>query len=106
MQVLFEDIQGRLGARCVELPVPEGVTRAGVGVVDSEPISSAGMHIAADNNNDIAAKLRNLDINNPLAGNTSTTTTTDDPAADHDSAGKKPEAAVGVRPLMVAGTVS
>lgn len=89
MEVLFEDIRGRLGARCVELPVPEGVSRAGIGVKETG-------EMAVDTNPggvELAAKLRDLRID----------TSGPDPAAE--TSRKKTET-VDVRPLVMAAPVS
>lgn len=110
MEVLFEDIRGRLGARCVELPVPEGVGRAGVGVKEDEGIGM-GMGLSAAGGSDIAAKLRGLRIGAPATPNNPSTSTSSSAAAAAGSStgpgsGRKKQEVVGVRPLVIAGAVS
>lgn len=92
MEVLFEDIRSRLGARCVELPVPEGVKKdQGIGMGAAATVGSA----------DIAASLRDLRINT----HPTTSEQQQSGGAVVGSNSKKTER-VGVRPLVMAGAVS
>ncbi|KAI1623633.1 hypothetical protein EDD37DRAFT_431247 [Exophiala viscosa] len=84
MEVLFDDIRGRLGARCVELPASAGLQK--------DEVVGFG---AAVESADIAARLRDLKINTKAAS--------EQPVPGASS--KKTER-VGVRPLVMAGAVS
>ncbi|KIW95862.1 uncharacterized protein Z519_02926 [Cladophialophora bantiana CBS 173.52] len=104
MEVLFEDIKGRLGARCVELPVPEGVRRRQVR--EDEGIGMGTTHTSGGDQDDVAAKLRDmrLDSNTNAAAAASGSGSTSAPGAP-GGAGKTKQV-VGVRPLVMAGAVS
>lgn len=102
MEVLFEDIRGRLGARVVELPVPEGTSRAGVGFGRED--EGIGMETSSAGG-EIAAKLRDLriDANGNHVGASTTPGTATAPGA---GGRRKKQEVVGVRPLVMAGAVS
>ncbi|KIX06091.1 uncharacterized protein Z518_04065 [Rhinocladiella mackenziei CBS 650.93] len=93
MEVLFEDIRGRLGARSVELPVPEGMSRAGVGVKEDEGIGMGTRGGAGE----IATRFRDLRID-PTSGSSN--------SASAPGAPRKKKEIVDVRPLVMAGAVS
>ncbi|EXJ95523.1 hypothetical protein A1O1_00645 [Capronia coronata CBS 617.96] len=128
MEVLFEDIRGRLGARTVELPVPglQGeVCRDGTNKKGQQDQARGLAPGVVDG--DVAAKLRNLKIDKTVddpcengagAGaavtntntntntNTSTTNGSTVKVSNSTSNTMKRKGVVGVRQLVMAGGVS
>ncbi|EXJ89573.1 hypothetical protein A1O3_02640 [Capronia epimyces CBS 606.96] len=113
MEVLFEDIRGRLGARCVELPIPENMCRAGLIVRQDGGIGHDASPTAAGGEGggdaaDIAAKLRDLRIDTTRGcdNGASAATTTSTTANSNATTNIKTQGVVGVRQLVMAGGVS
>ncbi|KAL2435565.1 hypothetical protein ABEF95_004850 [Exophiala dermatitidis] len=128
MEVLFDDIRGRLGARCVELPVPEKIRRR----VDNTTAAAAGSYSGKDqfgavgrevNGVDdgvaIARKLQGLSIttgptgggggrceNPPQHTGSSPLSNREANMTANSSNLKKKQEVVGVRQLVVAAGVS
>lgn len=117
MEVLFDDIRGRLGARSVELPVPEDTRcqqdKGGIAL-------GADLSVSGPGASDIAAKLEDLRLDTAGAGggrdnngacaavttaNTNATSNSNATAATNSNI-KKQQDVVGVRRLVMAGAVS
>jgi hypothetical protein len=97
MEVLFEDIQGKLGARSVELPVPAGV---GAG--------NECLGMGLDRSSELTRKLRDMNIAtaNKSSQAQAQVAGTGIEGTAHGNPQRKKQEVVDVRSLFVAGAVS